>query len=373
MPIQYPDFNADPNSVPKINGWSGLIDSMQKGYMLSQVPAQMKMQKALQQAQLQKSQQEAYYYPQQQESQLGLQRAQTQGAELQNQYYPQLTQAQLDQSAAQTGLLGQQSSMYKPLTQSQIDLNRAQADKAGQGDNGITIGMDADGKPIIQIGGSKGGSSRNGGRLGTDDKGNITSELTSSNKTNIQNRKIGDDIVKPFIDQIVANVPQFQTAGKKAQSSVSGILNQVGLAKWQDKNALPQFFGLNSNLPSQQATGQAAIINSTEGLVKALGLRPTDQQTAMIQKALAPQPGESKAGYTARVLNFAQTLSSNTDNAQKMLATGINTGVNINGPQAQPQQQPLPAQMQPQPQQQPMSIDDQIAAAQAALARKGGQ
>jgi hypothetical protein len=355
MAIQYPDFRADPNSVPNAGGWQNVISNVQKGYMLSQLPAQMKMQRALQQAQLQKAQQEAYYYPQQQESQLGLQRAQTEGAQLQNQYYPQLTEAQLSQSAAQTGLLGQQSAMYRPLTQSQIDLNRAQAAKAGQADNGITIGTDADGRPIIQIGGTGGGGARSGGRLGVDDKGNVTSELTTPNKTAVQNRKIGDDIVKPFIDQIVANVPQFQTHQKRAQAAVSGLFNQFGAGDWLDQQALAKKAGLSSALPSQLATGQSAIINSTEGLVKALGLRPTDQQTAMIQKALAPQRGESEKGYRARVLDFARTLSNNTNQSQKLLATGLNTGVNINGPQT------------------PMSIDDQIASAEAALARKGGQ
>lgn len=343
MAIQYPDFRADPNAVPNAGGWSNIISNAQKGYMLSQLPAQMKMQKALQQAQLQKSQQEAYYYPQQQESQLRLQGAQTQGAELQNQYYPQLTQAQLDQSAAQTGLLGQQSAMYKPLTQSQIALNQAQAAKAGQGDNGITIGTDENGKPIIQIGGSGGGaSSRNGGRLGTDDKGNITSELTQGNKTAIQNRKIGEDVVEPFINQIVDNLPQFQTETKKAQSAVSGAANRVGLAGFIDKNPLTQKLGLSSTLPSQKATGEAAVITSTDGLIKALGLRPTDQQTAGIQKIMAPRAGESAEGYKTRVKAFWSTLQNNTSNAQKMLATGINTGVNLNGPQAQPQQAPAP-------------------------------
>lgn len=104
MAIQYPDFRADPNSVPNAGGWQNVISNVQKGYMLSQLPAQMKMQRALQQAQLQKAQQDVYYNPQIQESQLGLQRAQTEGETLKNKAFPELNAAQLKQLAAETGL-----------------------------------------------------------------------------------------------------------------------------------------------------------------------------------------------------------------------------------------------------------------------------
>lgn len=322
MAIQYPSFTADPNSVPKINGLPGLIDSVQKGYQLSQLPDQLKMQQQLQAAKLQQAQQQSYYYPKQQEAEL-------QGKLLQNQYYPQMQNAQLAQDAAQTGYLNSQRQYYPSLINSEIAKNNAEAAKAGQSQNGIAItGYDEQGRPIIQIGGSGGTSSRNGGRLGTDANGNINSELTNANKTAVQNRKIGDDIVKPFIDQIISNVPQFQTYGKQAQTQASSIANKFGISADIMKN-----IGLDASLPSQQAAGQAAIATSTEGLIKALGLRPTDQQTAMIQRAIAPQPGESKDAYTKRILDFANTLSQNSKNAQQLLATGINTGVNVNGQQ----------------------------------------
>jgi hypothetical protein len=362
--VQAPTFAADPNAVPATDPFGNVM----RGYQLSQLPAKLKAERQQAQANLQKTQQENAYYPKMQDSALALQAAQTQGKQLENQYYPQLTGAQIAQLQAQTGLTGQQSSWYGRLTQSEIAKNQAEAAKAGQADNGIIM-YDANGNPIVQIGGSGGSGARNGGRLGTDANGNVVSELTSSNKTAVQNRKIGEDVVKPFIDQIVANVPQFQTAGKRAQSAVSGVFNQAGLADWQDNNPITQLVGLNSNLPSQQATGQSAIINSTEGLVKALGLRPTDQQTAMIQKALAPQPGESEKGYRTRVLSFAQTLSDNTNNAQKMLATGINTGVqqapygNVTNAIPAPQQQP------PAPNPQLSQITDE----QLAQIANGGQ
>lgn len=69
MAIQYPSFRADPNAVPQISGWPQVIKSFQQGYQLSQMPEQMRQQKASDAAKLQ-------YL-----------RAQTEAQDLNNQYY----------------------------------------------------------------------------------------------------------------------------------------------------------------------------------------------------------------------------------------------------------------------------------------------
>jgi hypothetical protein len=46
--VAYTDFSADPNSVPKINGLPGIIDNIQKGYMLAQLPEQVRNERAKQ-------------------------------------------------------------------------------------------------------------------------------------------------------------------------------------------------------------------------------------------------------------------------------------------------------------------------------------
>lgn len=38
----YPDFSADPNSVPKINGLPGIFDNIQKGAVMAQLPAKLR-------------------------------------------------------------------------------------------------------------------------------------------------------------------------------------------------------------------------------------------------------------------------------------------------------------------------------------------
>lgn len=89
-----PVFRADPNAVPQINGWPGLINSIQKGYQLAQLPQQMKMQQMLQAAQLQKYQ------------------AETEGQNLNNQYYGQEAEQRIAASKASSDYQNKQTSRY---------------------------------------------------------------------------------------------------------------------------------------------------------------------------------------------------------------------------------------------------------------------
>ena len=70
MPIQYPNFNSDPGSVPKINGAPGVIDSIQKGYAMALLPEKMRQDAATRQLRQTQLQQQTDYYPQQQQSQM---------------------------------------------------------------------------------------------------------------------------------------------------------------------------------------------------------------------------------------------------------------------------------------------------------------
>ena len=103
MAIQYPDFNADPNAVPKIGGWPEFIKSFQQGYQLSQMPQQMRMKQAMMQAQLQHQQDENRYYPQQQQQALDLGAEDITGKRLSNQAFPAMNAAQLAELKARTG------------------------------------------------------------------------------------------------------------------------------------------------------------------------------------------------------------------------------------------------------------------------------
>lgn len=95
-----PNFRADPNAVPKINGWPGVIDSVQKGYKLAQLPEQMKMEKMLKAAQLAKTQ------------------AETTGQENINQYYGKEADQRIAASKAATDYQNKQTSRYDDVIDS---------------------------------------------------------------------------------------------------------------------------------------------------------------------------------------------------------------------------------------------------------------
>lgn len=101
-----PVFRADPNAVPQINGWPGVINSIQKGYQLAQLPQQMKMQQMLQAAQLQKYQ------------------AETEGQNLNNQYYGQEAEQRIAASKAGADYQNKQTSRYDETINSALARDR---------------------------------------------------------------------------------------------------------------------------------------------------------------------------------------------------------------------------------------------------------
>jgi hypothetical protein len=91
MAIQYPNFHADPNDVPQANGIPGVIDAVQKGYLLAKLPAKMKQESALAAAKLDSEKSLADY------------------RKAQAAAYPELYQSLVAQRQAQTDLQRQQT------------------------------------------------------------------------------------------------------------------------------------------------------------------------------------------------------------------------------------------------------------------------
>jgi len=342
MAINYPDFRADPNAAPQLNALPSLTQSLQKGYMLAQLPQQLKMQRALQQSELERNQMQNYYYPQMQDAQLAQTNAATQGQVLQNNAFPSLSNAQIEQIKALTGqamagtrLTNQEANLYEPLTRSQIAKNMADLNRT---DNGITVGVDENGRPLVQIGGSsKGGTGSMGGKLMIDADGNVISQPTRQNTSKIQNAQLGEETAAPFIDQIIKSMPQFQTPGKRFERGVASAANMIGLGNFANA------FGVDTNLPSQYAQGLAAINTAAEGLLSASNLNSTEENLNKFIKNLTPLQGESQSGYRNRVKKFYNTIQFKNMNTAKKLASGFNTGINVNGPQANSQPQRNPA------------------------------
>jgi hypothetical protein len=91
MAIQYPNFHSDPNDVPQTNGIPGVIDAVQKGYLLAKLPAKMKQESALAAAKLDSEKSLADY------------------RKAQAAAYPELYQSLVAQRQAQTDLQRQQA------------------------------------------------------------------------------------------------------------------------------------------------------------------------------------------------------------------------------------------------------------------------
>lgn len=121
MAIQYPDFRADPNAVPNAGGWEGIINSAQKGYILSQLPAQMRTQRDLQAAQLQKTQQENEWFPKNQQAAYDQALASTEYSKTQNRLAPITAQASANAANANAAYSNEQTK------DAQIERQRAQA------------------------------------------------------------------------------------------------------------------------------------------------------------------------------------------------------------------------------------------------------
>lgn len=101
----YPDFSADPNSVPKVNGMPGIIEGIQKGYMLAQLPEKMRNERQQM-------------------------RLSTEKAQMENQYYPQKTQADINEANSRAYLAQQQGQDLDPSALMNY-LNRRNNQSAG--------------------------------------------------------------------------------------------------------------------------------------------------------------------------------------------------------------------------------------------------
>lgn len=87
--VAYTDFSADPNSVPKINGLPGILENIQKGAVMAQLPQQLRNQREQM-------------------------RLATEKAQMENQYYPQKTRADINEANARAYLLQQQGKDLDP-------------------------------------------------------------------------------------------------------------------------------------------------------------------------------------------------------------------------------------------------------------------
>jgi hypothetical protein len=194
-----------------------------------------------------------------------------------------------------------------------------------RGAAGTTVYDPTTGNPLVQIGGAAGKSG--GGTFFNPVTGEMTSQPTGATASNLQQRVVGAEALKPYLDKVTESMPQFQNPMTQASLLGQKVANAFG--------------GQNFPLPSEKAAGKAAIKEASEGMLKTFGLNATGANRQAMEDILTPHFGESPEGYKNRVQEQAATYAKNQELASSALRGGINIGKASN--QAAPKERPVAA------------------------------
>lgn len=175
------------------------------------------------------------------------------------------------------------------------------------GQQGITV-FDPQGNPMVQIGGSSGGKAGAGG-IYQSPTGTQYQTPTKAAQTNLQQRIVGQELVEPYIQNMIKTLPQFQSAWTRGQSSTEGFAN-----RW---------LGTNFKLPSELQEGIASKGLAAEGMLKEFGLNATGKNLQRMESILTPGKDESTEGYKERASRQAMQFLQTKLKAQALSRSGI--------------------------------------------------
>lgn len=262
------------------------------------------------------------YLPQTLQEQLKNALLKNQGQETENKFLAPMDQAKLALLGAQTKkaqTLQWQSPFGKSLQDynnivkaygpdsQQAQLAKMNLQRQAQGSQGLALSMNPDGTMNFSMGGQNADISRNpmfgtnksaaGGtfQVTQDGQAKTISSPTTTSTTSNQAAISGAQRVTPILEDLMKTMPQFQSAWTKHLSDLQGFANK--------------YLGGNYDLPSQRAQGLADISTSSEGLIKAYGLRVSEKALSMMEDAIKPRDGESPDGYKKRIVNTLQRIS----------------------------------------------------------------
>ena len=156
-------------------------------------------------------------------------------------------------------------------------------------------------------GSAKGGA---GGTYFNPLTGQTTSSDTTANTTLDQQTSAAIQRVSPLLDQLSSKLAPFQTAKGYAGLRLGQALNFSGLGK--------------SQTPNDYAIGQEVLKVAPESLIRAFGLRVTNEALQRMEDAVKPVFGETPDAYKARITNTLAQLQENQTQAQGRLRSGMN-------------------------------------------------
>jgi len=144
--------------------------------------------------------------------------------------------------------------------------------------------------------------------------GDLVSTPTETTVTAAQNSINAAKRVIPQLKRISELAAPFMSAEGKVQNQYERMKNL--------------FFPDSKNpgkLPTQYAKLQSTLQSAPEALVKAYGLRPTNETIERMQKVIEPYPGETGTQYQQRILDELQSIyNEQISVSQNQIAQGFN-------------------------------------------------
>jgi len=187
---------------------------------------------------------------------------------------------------------------------------KAYTQRLAEGSKGISVTIDPDtGQPLIQIGGASGKGG--GGSFINPQTGQTFSQPTSAVTTKLENRIIGEEQIKPVLEDVIKTVPQFQSGWKQLGTSIEG-----GLNKW---------VGANYSAPSEKAFGKAQLSKAAESLLNLYGLNANAKNLQEVKSIITPAVGESAQGYKNRIMTEMENFAKSKGRTKEQLRSGLQT------------------------------------------------
>ena len=276
--------------------------------------------------------------------------AQAQLAEEKAQMYPQQEQAAMELEKAKIAQMeaprgpspstyqitpGQNGELYRinKLTGAAQMIKDEQGNPVtGQQKGGITVGMDAQGRPLVSIGGTGGASGRGVSSLMRSGGVVQTPQGPTLIPGSASKRKIFDST--SAINTILPFVKDLKEVGKQYpyyNESGSNSSWDLGLNKIFMGNAP---IGIGSDLtPRQRLTNSAAVHQKAteilEQMMSSLNIQKSDKGMQAVESMVYPHPGMPKEAYEANIDSLVHTL------VQKALSNQRNVqGIPLRGDEA---------------------------------------
>lgn len=186
----------------------------------------------------------------------------------------------------------------------------AYMNKLQQSNNGITVGMDANGNPLVQVGGSGSGGFGSAGAKTMRDPvtGQLYTVPTTAVATKMQNALSTDSQLMDSINKSVDLLSPYTGFKGKAKLAIGGLENKLG--------------GNNLGVSDYNYATQFLIPMSSENLLRQAGINATGENVARMQHALTFGSDESPEGMKQRAFQTLKYLQQVQQRNQQMLSPG---------------------------------------------------